>query len=141
MDQKGLWEWLFGEKKPERLKPSEMAGGHRGIAMGSRDNPDRSAENVAKWEQFTGNEVEDFVYGGKLVKVHSSNMAFAKYDHEKEEMIAGFKNGGIYSVTPITPKEAVSFMQASSKGSWWWDRIRIRGTKNGHRKTVRQISS
>ena len=135
--EQSLVDWLLGRKpKPPRLSPSEMAGGHRGIA--ARDlrpgKQDFSEENVSKWEQLTGNEVEDFVYGGVAFKVHSSNVSQLQYDHEQNILTVAFKNGAVYAYSMVTPAEAARFIQATSKGSTVWDILRVRGTRDGTQK-------
>lgn len=145
--KQGWMEWLFGtgkEKGPEIPRPSEMAGGHRGVAMGDRAAPDRSAENVAQWEQLTGNEVEDFVLNGKPFPVHSSNVAGFKYDLKRQVLTVSFlakrgRPGGVYEYYDVTPQEAIHMAKALSKGSAVWDTLRIRGTRTGHRKKYRRL--
>jgi hypothetical protein len=140
--EQSLVNWLMGRKpKPPRLSPSEMAGGHRGIA--ARDlrpgKQDFSEENVSKWEQLTGNEVEDFVFGGVAILVHSSNVSQLQYDYKKNVLTVAFKNGSVYEYDNVTPPEAVRFIQATSKGGSVWDLLRVRGSRTGHQKPFRKI--
>jgi hypothetical protein len=118
-----------------------MAGGHRGIA--ARDlrpgKQDFSEENVSKWEQLTGNEVEDFVFGGVAILVHSSNVSQLQYDYKKNVLTVAFKNGSVYEYDNVTPPEAVRFIQATSKGGSVWDLLRVRGSRTGHQKPFRKI--
>lgn len=124
-------EWLTGRTprapKIQRLPESEMAGGHRGVAMGSFAAPDRSAENVEQWQQLTGHEVENFLYAGIKLRMHSSNVAWASYNPHSNQLHVGFKDGSEYQYDQISPREAVSFAQAYSKGTWVHDRLIGRG--------------
>ncbi len=134
-------DWLFGRKPPKvpRIPESEMAGGHRGVAMGSRAAPDRSAGNVANWEQLTGHEVENFAYSQVKLRLHSSNAAWAQYNHHDKELDVGFNNGGVYRYSNVDVREAIAFIKAASKGSWLWDNIRVRGSRTGHKKPYRKL--
>jgi hypothetical protein len=135
--EKGFWDWLLGretDKGPKVPDPSEMAGGHRGIAAGDLrpGRQDLSAENVAQWEQLTGDEVERFVVGGERMNVHSTNVQFFQYNLKKQELTVGFKAKGrhpasVYVYSDITPQLAIRAAQAQSKGGYVIDTLVGRG--------------
>lgn len=83
--------------------------------------------------------VEAFVYNQHIIYVTSSNVSSAQYFLEEQRLLLEFlpKGGGrrtsayLYSGADINL--AIAFAQAPSKGEFVWDRIRIRGTINGHR--------
>ena len=142
-EQQGWLDWLFGRgpkpKGPTPPKPSEMAGGHRGIAMGSREDPDRSAENIAQWQQTTGDEVERFVLRGEVFPVHSSNVEWFRYVIKQQVLYVGFKGGSEYIYYNVTPQEAIQAAKYQSKGSFVWDYLRKRGSRRYHKKPYRRI--
>lgn len=140
MAERSWWEWLWGRKLPEapKVRPEEMAGGHRGVAMGDRASPDLSPENIARWEQLTGNEVEDFVLRGKVFPVNSSNVTYFRYDIKQSVLFVGFKGGSEYAYFHVTPQEAVQAAKYQSKGSFVWDVLRKRGSARYHRKPYRR---
>lgn len=147
-EQKGFWDWLFGEGKPKGSKvpdKSEMAGGHRGIAAGDLrpGKQDLSGPNVSKWEQLTGDEVERFVVGGEKMYVHSTNVRSFRYVLKQQVMYVEFKDGSEYVYYTVTPQEAIRAAQYQSKGGWVWDTLIGRGWKKGKgppRKAYRKIS-
>ncbi len=135
---------FFRRKKAQpsaavRRSKELAAGGHRGIAAGDRDRPDFSAENIAKWQQLTGNEVEDFVYHGQKFPVHSTNVSYAVYYLDKQAMEVEFLDGSAYLYEDVTEDEAIGFAKAQSKGGWVWDNLRVRGSRTQHRKKHSKI--
>ncbi len=108
--------------------------GHGGIAIGSLREPDYSAENVAQWRQVGAAEVDEFLYGGQPLFVHSTNVAAAIYHHDDEKMTVEYLNGSAYLYSHISEGEALDFARAQSKGGWCWDYLRVRGSATKHRK-------
>ena len=130
-------------KKPKPLPGSHAQGsgfryGHRGTAMGSVAKPDLSKENVAQWRTFGENEARNFMEGVPI-HVHSSNVAVAQYFPDANKLLLEFKNGASYMYDDIDENMAWDFLHAVSKGSWTWDKLRIRGTKYGHKKPYRKV--
>jgi len=130
----------FRRKKP--TPPQLQIGeGHRGVAVGSTKpgEQDLSQENIDKWQTLPADEVKGFVYGGDLLFVHSTNVVAAQYDHQNQKMMVQFKGGKVYLYSSVTEQEAYAFATAQSKGGWVWSYLRIRGTKNGHRKPYTRL--
>lgn len=71
---------------------------------------------------------------GEWISVTSSNVDRIYYDLDKNTLRVVFNDQNEYHVWPISPDEAVSFLRAPSKGGWYWDNVRIRGTALGHKK-------
>ena len=128
-------------KAPTAQRRGQVIG-HRGTAVGSREpaKRDLSAENIAKWQLLSGDVVAGFIYDGKVLPVHSTNVTFAQYLHGKEQMIVGFKNGAVYRYSNVSEGEAIEFAQAQSKGLWVWDRLRVRGSRTAHQKPYVRIA-
>lgn len=86
-----------------------------------------------------------FVYGQEVISFHSSNVTWAQYFINDRYMLVAFHGGsppkpGVYRVSPISEAEAIDFARAFSKGIWYWDSVRIRGTRHGHKKNVSRIN-
>lgn len=130
---------LFRKPAPPRVRQHVV--GHRGVAVGSSDpaKQDLSAENVAQWTTVPASFVEQFVYEGWTFYVHSTNVDYAQYDIDKQELTIGYKGDGAYVYSNVSEEEAISFATAFSKGSWAWDRLRVRGSKTAHRKPYRKL--
>jgi len=82
---------------------------------------------------------DDFVYGGELLFVHSSNVAAAQYFWGEHKMMIEFLNGSAYLYSSVNETEAWTFATAGSKGGWVWDNLRVRGTVDQHRKPYERI--
>lgn len=90
-------------------------------------------------------EEERFLRGEQIMCA-SSNVAAAQWLwHEDgrlvEMLFLTFHDGSVYSYDPISLQEARSFYNASSKGGWVWDELRIRGTSFGAKKNYRLVTS
>lgn len=88
----------------------------------------------------TPSDVDRFVYLAEQISVDSSNLSAAQFFLEDRYMVVWFKNGGSYLVEPVSEFEAVEFFHSGSKGEWYWDNVRVRGTRYNHQKTVKRIS-
>ena len=136
-----IGRWLHGKPKPPKIS------GHRGIASGSRANPnlDRYAERFASGhETISEEESEEFLSGLQPVFVMSSNVAMVQFFPDQGKMMVEFlakgnKPASAYLYSQISYNEALSFLQSQSKGGWVWDNLRIRGTKSGHKKPYVKI--
>lgn len=127
---------LFGRKPRTPLAPPSI-GGNRGIAAGSRAEPNLEsyAERVSTGREKIGEEEGgDFLSGGNMIFVNSSNVAGVQYFPEVEKMMVEFIGGGAYLYSNISLAEARSFLQAQSKGGWVWDYLRVRGSRTAHKK-------
>jgi len=144
----GLWNklrGLFGGKKPPKppsvaAKRPQSPEGRVGVALGSLKKP-LAGLNPSREGVYSPTEVDDFVYGGHLTFVNSTNVAAVQYNLATHEMAVTFLSGGEYVYSSVSEQEAISFMQAQSKGVWVWDHLRIRGSKTGHRKPFRKTSA
>lgn len=83
---------------------------------------------------LSSDQLDDFLHFGEWLPVQSSNVAAAQYDGETEQMTVEFDDGSFYQYQQVSRQEARAFAQAGSKGIWVWDHLRIRGTRDGHKK-------
>lgn len=122
------------------VQPKKMPyimGGHRGIAAGSLKKPDLgSYQELLKVGHTTVSpqEAAGFVFEEQPFYVNSSNVVMAVYYSDAKKMLVEYKGGASYLYSSVDEREAISFVQAQSKGGWVWDFLRIRGTKYGHKK-------
>ncbi len=121
---------LFGKKPAARPLSTK---GHRGHAFGSREDPDLSAENRAKWKTLGGQYVEDFVQNGEIMFVHSTNVAAAQYHKDAQKLMIEYLDGSAYLYSPISESMAYTFAEYDSKGGFVWDYLRLRGKGADHR--------
>lgn len=113
-------------------------GGHRGVGIGDTNKPDLSMENIQKWRGLGIDELEDFVFNGQIMFVHSTNVAAAQYFIETNQLMVEFlgkkgKANSAYLYNNIGVEDAVSFAKAESKGIWVWSWLRIKGSRTAHR--------
>ena len=141
--------------KPPKPAPTSRVIGHRGIAAGDLKERQRraaefyrtgrpedqpyTAEEIAKWRQLSGDEVEDFVENEQPVFVNSSNVVMVQYFPVVQKLLVEFKKGASYLYSSVSKVEALSFAQAQSKGGWVWDNLRVRGSKTAHRKPYTRV--
>ena len=145
----------FKGKPPKPAPPNTRVIGHRGIAAGSLQERQRlaeefyrgsgvapySAEEIARWQNLGGDEVQDFVENEQLLFTNSSNVAAAQYFKEVGKMMVEFHNGSAYLYSNVSVAEALEFAQAMSKGGFVWDRFRVRGSRTAHKKPYIKLSS
>jgi hypothetical protein len=132
---------LFGFTPPEM--PKIPGTGNRGIAARSIKNPNLRAYEqriAAGLPNTIGNEeLNDFINGGNMIFVHSSNVAGMQYFPEEQKLMIEFLNGSAYLYSSITRDEALQFAQNASKGKTVWDLLRVRGSKTAHKKPYKRI--
>jgi len=126
-----------GRQRPATQLPRrQRVLGHRGIA--ARDlrpgKQDLSAENVARWQLLSGDEVERFVYDQAPLVVHSSNVRLVQYFLDAQQLMVEFRRGAAYLYSNVTEQEALALAQAPSKGGFVWDYLRVRGSRTAHQK-------
>lgn len=91
--------------------------------------------------EFNEDDVSLFLQGEMVLFVESSNVEYAKYYPNDETLEVGFlakppdNKPSAYLVLDVSVQEALTFANAESKGRWYWSNVRIRGTKDGHKKT------
>ncbi len=150
-----FFDKLFGRRKATGAKkaaanpkPMQKRMGHRGIAAGDvrPGKQDLSAENVAKWKVLGGDDVEEFVHLSQPLFVHSTCVTMAQYFADSQTMLIEYlpsrqtgEGAGAYKYGNVSEEWAYEFAQAQSKGAWVWDRLRIRGSKFGHRVPYEKI--
>lgn len=131
---------FLGRKKP--VPKITVTGGHRGIAAGDLAERHRriaegeepyNQEEIDKWQNVPADEAEDFIYGGQILHVNSSNLTAAQYHPETQQMMIEYHDGA-YLYSNVTPQEALQFVQAQSKGGFIWSVFRVRGSKTAHKK-------
>lgn len=147
-------DFITGRKKPEPpsvirrgWREQELVEGtqqeigqiHGGTARRDNQNPDLSEENTEQWKWIKQQDVVDFLYRGKPLLVHSSNVKLFQYDRNKNALYIEFLNNAGYVYDEISPMEAYHIISQWSKGTSVWDNLRIRGTKYGHRKPYRRV--
>jgi hypothetical protein len=145
----GLLDKLFGRGKakqpPPEARPRYDANirgpGHCGVAIGSLEDKDLSAANIAKWQTLTGGEIERFLYDGEVLPVHSTNVATARYFIGEQKLLLEYLDGAAWEYTPIPESMAEAFVQAQSKGAWTWDYLKVRGpgNKGKHRPGINAV--
>ena len=143
-------------RKPPRVgeaRPSDVAGLPEGYGTeGLRGTPtDETRQDISRFfyagedpgvdkhERVAENEGEAFLRGELTMSVASSNVRSAHYHPEENAMTVTFlgkkgKPDTSYRYLNVSLTEANSLLMAGSKGRWVWATLRIRGTKNGHRK-------
>jgi KTSC domain-containing protein len=131
-----------GRPKAPPQQPQSRVVGHRGIAARNLKpgQQDLSAENVAKWRNLTGQEVEDFVENEQPLLVHSSNVSLMQYFKDVQKLLVEFHNGASYLYDNVTKSEALQFATYQSKGGAVWDLLRVRGSRTAHKKPYRKLS-
>ena len=135
---------------PRSRASHRQISGHEGIAAGDLQKMEEeflegerpSTEQVQEWKQreLGNEEAEAFVYGGKEIFMHSSNVRSAQYMPDSQQMYVSFKNGGQYIYDNVSVQEAIKMIQALSKGGEIWDTYRVRGSKTATRKPYKKIS-
>lgn len=131
--------------RPKAPKPPRIGGvGHGGVAAGDlaeRETGEKpyTTEELARWRELSYSEVEAFIHEQSPLYVNSSNVAFVQYHKDEEKMMVEFLNGSAYLYSSVSPKEALEFAQAQSKGGFVWSRLRVRGSKTAHRKPYSRI--
>lgn len=132
-----IWDWVLG--KSDKQKPV-IAPGHKGLGLGLSSQPMQLASGrILNRQKIYSQEIEEFVYEGRILFVHSSNVASAQYFPEDEKLQIEYLSGGVWLYGQVTISEAVHFAQAPSKGKWLWQHVRIQGTKTGHKKPATKI--
>jgi hypothetical protein len=89
-------------------------------------------------------DVSAFIEGEMAIMVDSSNVYSIKYLPKEQQLEVVFKdNNGVpssgYRIFSISREEASSFAVAGSKGSWYWDFVRVRGSATAHQKPYVRI--
>ena len=99
----------------------------------SHPKPEKLAQKAAAPEKANkGSKTAEFL-NGKPKKIKSSYITHAKYDRENEILRLSFKNTPKwFRYEDISPKKAREFFNSDSKGSWFWDNIRVRGSRTEH---------
>src|SRR4051812_28075663 len=77
---------------------------------------------------------------GEAINCDSSNVEGAYYERDRDALTITFHSGSSYQYYQVSEAEARDFFRARSKGSFVWDRLRIRGTVDGHRKSFVRLS-
>lgn len=126
--------------------PKVRIRGHRGVAMGSRQKPDLEAYRARlqqEHEKISEDETEDFLAGGNLVFVHSSNVVAFQWFPEDGKMMVEYgghgKRSSAYLYSNVTQQEAQELITAQSKGSAIWDLFRVRGSRTAHKKPYSKL--
>lgn len=101
---------------------------------------------LLKKKRDTRSHLEQFLDGDIWLETpQSSNVAKFRFlpkteDQERGRLHVVFKDGNEYYVFGVTDLEARNWYHAQSKGKWYWDHVRIRGTKLGHKKPYEHIA-
>lgn len=120
-----------GQPTPPQLTPTNLKPVYP-APRGSVDDPNLN-------DTISRGEIDRFLNDGAALSVASSNIDHVEYDSHTQTLIITFKDGGQYAYGEVPPAEALDFAVAESKGIWFWTNIRIRGSKNGHRKPWRKL--
>ncbi len=88
-------------------------------------------------------EEREFIWYGAFHPVESSNVYGARYSWQRKVLTVTYLNGATWAYSPISKKQAVEFITGPSKGTFLWDKVRVRGVGNSHlhqRKAVKLSS-
>ena len=69
-------------------------------------------------------ELRDFVVNGELILWQSSNLYASQYFPTEQALMIETRAGRAYLIRDISPKEAIDFIKARSKGRWTWAHVR-----------------
>jgi len=133
----GIFDRLRGWLRKKPAPRPKLGRGHRGVAAGSQASPDLEgyAERLAQGHsEVAEDEVEDFLFNEVPLVVNSTNVSNVTYFPKEGKLLVQFLNGGKYLYSQISEAEALSFVQAQSKGIWVWNNLRVRGSRTAHRK-------
>ncbi len=93
---------------------------------------------------FARDAVDAYLHFGQWLSVQSSNVDALQYHPEESKLIIRFKDKGsgpgFYSYDNVSIREAEDIARSASKGGWVWDRLRIRGTVFGFKKSYQFLS-
>lgn len=109
----------------KRVAPSEAGKGKQGTG--------------SQWG-LSADEVNDFLFRGKVLSVSSSNLEAAQFLAGENKLIVKYLGDGHYEYDGVTEGEALAFANAPSKGVFVWDHLRVRGSKTAHRKAFKSVS-
>lgn len=62
----------------------------------------------------------------------SSNVQAIQYHSDDQRLLIQYLDGSMYAYHPVSMGLAMSLYGASSKGTWVWDNLRVRGTVFGY---------
>lgn len=83
--------------------------------------------------------LEEFLNEKVPLYVRSSNVDVITYNKKERTLIIEYLDGSAYEYYDISPTEAQEFYFAPSKGEKIWSILRVKGTKDGHRKRYLKI--
>lgn len=66
------------------------------------------------------------------IPVISTYCVWIQYFPEVLTIRIGYHDGEVWDYFPFDMRQAYQFATASSKGTWAWDNIRVRGTRHTH---------
>ncbi len=94
---------------------------------------------------LTSDECDAFLHFQQAKSFGSSCVGWVQYFEDDKKLFVQFYAKGrqpekVYLYLNITLQEAKSLCQATSAGIWIWDNLRVRGSKNLHRKPYWEIS-
>lgn len=135
--------------RPTSLLSKNKIAGSQGLALGDVQAMEEeflqgerpSTEQVQEYQghELGTEEATAFVNGEKEIHVRSSNVVSAQYYPESQQMFIAFKTGQ-YIYDNVSIQDAISFVQALSKGSEIWNTYRVRGSRTATRKPYKKIS-
>lgn len=87
------------------------------------------------------NAFDRFVLDGNWQSVNSSNITAIAYDALNQMVKVEFKEGVRWGYDPIPVAMAKGLYYTGSKGTWYWDYIRVRGKGNSkvHQVNARRL--
>lgn len=107
---------------------------HKGRAI-IQEKRGTSYGNVNPMGRGEAPELEAFMYGERFDRFASSNVEAIQYDITTSQLYVRYQGGRWYRYDGVTKTEAQQFWAGYSKGTMVWDILRVRGTKDGHRKS------
>lgn len=125
--------------QPEERKPHSLSGFDVEEPRAAAGHGDAGEAQSA---QAAHGGIEGFLHNHEVYSgFRSSNVSAIRYDPKDNYLEIGYKNGGWYGYHDVTSREARSLYGASSKGSWVWDHLRVKGTVFGYQKPYAYIGS
>lgn len=122
------------ERQREELGSYLEITQHKGRKI-QQDATGRHYGNVNPIGRGEAPDLESFLYGETYSRFASSNVEAIAYDITQQQLYVRFQGGRWYRYDAVTKQEAGLFWAGYSKGTMVWDILRIRGTKDGHRKS------
>lgn len=123
---------------PQAVQPSGPAQVDMGPGEGVRQLPADHPIQTGKFQPVSSSNVHSIAYDAQEGTLFVRFWA-KKWDEKAKDWIKTGP-GPIYAYYFVPPQMFLDLLDASSKGGWIWDNLRIRGTVSGHRFDYRLVA-